>query len=127
MFIQNIKELSEKFLYFNDDIFVLRSLSPEQFFKDDTVYLTFKDRDLVIRNKRLTIHGYICKNSHDLVDTSEEVVCPTQGIQPLLKSKMIECYNKYKEQIFNSITPTRTVKNLNVYLYIFYIFYHCCV
>ena len=121
MFIQNISELSEKFLYFNDDIFVLRPLSPEQFFKDDVVYHNFKDRYSVIRNRKLSIHGYICKNSHDLVDSSEEVICPIHGIQPLLKSKMIECYNKCKEQIFNSITPTRTTKNLNIYLYVFYI------
>lgn len=121
MFIQNISDLSEKFLYFNDDIFVLRPLRPEQFFKDDIIYHNFKDRYAVIRNRKLSIHGYICKNSHDLVDSSEEVICPIHGIQPLLKSKMIDCYQKYQEAIYNSITPTRTTQNFNIYLYVFYI------
>lgn len=43
MFIQNIKELSEHFLYFNDDLFVLKHQTIDKFFDINTnsVYQSF--------------------------------------------------------------------------------------
>ena len=114
MFLGNIKELNEKFLYFNDDMYILRKLQPESFFIGNKAYLNFEEG--FPTGKPYSNH---CINGYNLIfDEGSKI--PQHSVKPLFKSKVIECYNLYKNEIYNSITKLRTEKNFNVYLFCYY-------
>ena len=115
MFLQNIPGLSEHFLYFNDDMYVLRNLSPEDFFKGNLVCQTF------ITGNETNMCGDINQNGFKLIYNNEFKFKPDHGVRALLLSKCKECYNKYKKEIISSITKTRCKKNMNVYIYSYYL------
>ena len=116
MFLGNIKDLNEKFLYFNDDMYVLRALQPSDFFDEGKVHQNFYAYYPSFSNP----YGFHCKNGYTLLfDEGEKT--PIHSVQPLLKSKVIECFNLYKKEIYNSISPLRTHNNMNVYLYTYYL------
>lgn len=115
MFLQNIPGLSEHFLYFNDDVFVIKPLLKTQFFIEDKVCQSFTDRFPI------GIYGNHVKNGCRLIFGNDIVISMNHSIKTLLKSKCIECFNIYKNEILNSISKTRTEFNFNVYLFSFYL------
>lgn len=115
MFLPQIEGLSNKFIYFNDDIFVLNKLIPEHFFKENKVLQNFNAREVY------GIFGYHVKNSYKLVFDDDSLLIPEHGIKPLFKDKCLECYSKYKTDILKSITTLRAISNMNVYLYSYYL------
>ena len=115
MFLGNIKELNEKFLYFNDDMYAIKELNPSDFFKDNKICQNFYDHFPASEPYRNH-----CINSYNLLFNDGEKT-PIHSVQPLLKSKVIECFEKYKKNIYDSITKLRTDKNMNVYLYTYYL------
>lgn len=117
MFIQNIKELSEHFLYFNDDLFVLKHQTIDRFFDIDTngVYQSFYS-DIPIG-----LWGAHTKNSYKLIFTDENYLAMSHSIKVLLKSKMQDCFTLYKDKIYASISQIRNNYNFNIYLYSYYL------
>jgi len=119
MFLWKIEDLSEKFIYANDDFYVVRKTSENDFFKEDTVYRKF----IKILNKpNLCMYLTHCLNCYCMINDlkKEEVIHYNSFkhcMRPYLKSKMIECYNKYEKEILESITPFRNRKNFNIYLF----------
>ena len=116
MFLGNIKELGEQFLYFNDDMYVLRGLEPSDFFDNNKIRQKFLNHYPSFSDP----YGFHCRNGYSLLFNEGEKT-PVHSVQPLLKSKVIECFNLYKKEIYNSISTLRTSKNMNVYLYTYYL------
>lgn len=115
MFLGNIKELSEQFLYFNDDMYVLRELTPSDFFEEGKVLINFKNKF------PLSFWGNHVKNSYKLIFNDDNELTPWHNVQPLLKSQVNQCFTDFKNQIYESITKLRTTKNMNIYLYTYYL------
>lgn len=116
MFLGNIKGLSEQFLYFNDDIYVLRELKISDFFIGDKV------RQHFIKHFPLSEpYKWHCINGYNLIFNDEGTATPEHSVKPMLKSKVLECFNLYKKEIYDSITTLRTSKNMNGYLYCYYL------
>ena len=118
MFIQNIEELSEHILYFNDDIFVKSYLDKSDFFGQNNVYQhylyeKFPESDNAFYSNM--------KNGYKLIFNDENHCGQEHTIKALLKSKMIECFDKYKSEITQSITKFRDKKNFNIYLFGYYL------
>ena len=116
MFLWNIPGLSEKFIYTNDDIFALKPLTQEHFFKDDKVLFNY-----LVENKKPEHDWYcMCQNNHDLVYETNKAI-PYYRLdhefRPYLKSRMVEFYNAHEEAIRNSITRFRDKKNLTVFMF----------
>jgi len=116
MFLGNIKELGEQFLYFNDDIYILRELKISDFFVENKVRQHFLK--YFSSSEPFKWH---CINGYNLIFNDEGAMTPEHSVKPLLKSKVIECFNLYKQEIYNSISTLRTNKNMNVYLYTYYL------
>lgn len=120
MFLWKIEDLSEKFLYANDDFFVVKSVHENDFFRENKVC-----RQIITtynRGDKLGMYGNHCLNCYCLVnnldrDKIQHYSSFKHCMRPYLKSKMIECYNKYEKEILNSISAFRERKNFNVYLY----------
>lgn len=115
MFLGNIKELSEQFLYFNDDMYVLRELAPSDFFEEGKVLINFTNRF------PSGFWGNHVKNAYALIFNDANELTPWHNVQPLLKSQVNQCFTKFKKQIYESITKLRTTKNMNIYLYTYYL------
>lgn len=116
MFLGNIKGLSEQFLYFNDDLYILRELKISDFFIENKVRQCF-----VACFPSSEPYKWHCINGYNLIFNDEGAATPGHSVKPLLKSRVLECFNLYKKEIYNSITTLRTSKNINGYLYCYYL------
>ncbi len=120
MFLQNIPELSEYFIYANDDIYALKGLSVDNFFSNNKCVFNYLwDSDISKNDWRK-----MCQNNYDLIYGTNKAIPYARldhEFRPYIKSKMQECYKTYKNQIEKSISAFREPKNLTVYLYSLYL------
>lgn len=127
MFLWNIKELGEQFIYFNDDVFIIRPITQDLFFKDGKVRnntkMTF-DLNNMFGYHRVNTYALIYNANKEEIFSSGKVVSVSHGARPYLKSEMINCFNQHKDDILNSISKFREEKNLNVFLFDHYIIKH---
>lgn len=121
MFIQNIPDLSEYYIYTNDDVFAYNMMTPELFFKEDKV----KNITRGIRDKK-SMYSQQCINAYCLAydkdkDTviNEMSVIPalSHRMRPYIKSVVQKAFDVNKEKILSSITSFRDYKNINVYYF----------
>jgi len=115
MFLHNIPNLSEKFIYFNDDIFVLNHLNSSDIFSGDKVLFNYSEKeklsDLLYSKHIINANNLIFKN----VVTYKYY---EHAFRPFLKSEMSECFNRNKIDILNSISTFRQEKNINCYVWL---------
>ena len=123
MHLQNIEDLDEEYLYFNDDIFPLIACKPTDFFRNGKG---------VIRMSHHLFHfdmfKQICHNSNRVarkalgLKPSVLFLRPQHVCTPMLRSEVQEVYNIAKDEILSSMTTTRSSKNINQYLFLNYMF-----
>ena len=123
-FLYNIPDLSEYFIYFNDDIFPINPMKSSDFFSDRKPHLKFREHEIddigIFCNQR--------RNSLDAVtqilDLSKypegEILVPEHSAFPILKSCAHKVGEACKEIIENSISNLRESKNINQYIYHYY-------
>lgn len=124
-FLYNIRGLSDKLLYFNDDMFPVGPLTYEDFFVDNKPNLKFKPRECKIRGH---IYHSQCRHSADLITNMlalpalpyNTIVTPQHICTPMLRSTLqivgAECQN----DILNTISKLRESRNINQYIYPLY-------
>lgn len=116
MFLPFIPNLGEEFLYANDDMFVIKPLSKELFFKEGKVRNASHSLYCVD-----SMYGNHVRNTFNLVyNTNNQSPCVPgfdHCTRPYFKSELMKCYSKFEQQIKVSISRFREPKNLNVYLY----------
>lgn len=124
MNLHKIEGLDEEFLYFNDDMFPIREMKAEMFFKDGKGIIGF--------TKHLFCSGMykkICKNSDNLAKMALKMakgfgfVRPQHICSPMLKSECKELEGKVASEIAKSYTITRTADNYTQYLFLDYMYY----
>lgn len=117
MFLWNIPELSEKFIYANDDFFSLTPLSITDFFDNNHVKQNFKsDKDILTKTNSMFAHH--CFNCFNLIFTNDDTfIRADHEFKPYLKSVMKECFYNNKEKILQSISRFRDNKNINCFVY----------
>ena len=129
MYLWNIPDLSEYFLYMNDDIIFNSKVKPELYFNENK-----KPRIGIVKNKinnaELLNAAYLTTfmNSAKLASYGTDVnpfnygyiYTTVHSINPYTKSILKHIYDMYTRQIENSITKFREEKNFNQYLYALY-------
>ena len=119
LFLHNIPGLSERFVYANDDFFVVDKITVNQLFNGDTALTKIKTA-----SGKTTMYDHHCINCYSLIFND---VAPVKYLtfehtfRPYFKSSIIECFNLYQKNILNSITRFRDYKNYNCYLYLEYL------
>lgn len=124
MFLHNIQELSEQFLYFNDDIFPVHACKETDFFSDGKVRVNYMmctyDED------NATIFQKNVMNSTSLFYKKNEIlyngIKPEHSVLPMLKSACKDTFESNNDRILNSLTRTRHSKNINAYAPLIYLF-----
>ena len=124
MFIHNIKDLSEYFIYGNDDTIFTSPIMESDFFdmKNDKLIFGVKYRrfnfkwtgDMLRKSDyillRNSFNGYIYSFQHTYL--------------PHKKSIMIEVFNKYKKKILSTVTPFRTQSEHNQWIFSQYAYFN---
>jgi hypothetical protein len=122
--MHNIKDLDEYYVYFNDDVFPLMKCEPTDFFVDGKGLLGMS-RHLLSPN----MFKKICRNS-DVVarralgmKSSLFFLRPQHVCTPMIKSECEEFYRSVEGEILESITRTRTEKNISQYAFLNYMYF----
>lgn len=121
---QNIPELDEQYLYFNDDMFPIDKCEPTDFFRDGKAVIGVSKHIF-----KFGMYKKICKNSDSLarkalgMKSSFMFLRPQHICIPMIKSQVTEVYNKIKDDILNTLSTTRESKNVTQYLFFDYIYY----
>lgn len=127
-FLSNIKGLSEKFIYFNDDIFPIDDMVASDFFVDEKPLLQFKEHNNLELQDAFSLE---CRSSINAVTTmlnlpdydENELIVTEHSAMPMLKSSVKNVAKSLKDVLEKSISQTRTPQNINQYIYHYYQFF----
>lgn len=127
MFLGKIKGLSEYFIYGNDDMFFIDYCNYDNFFNKGKTVLSMNN----ITNDN-SIYNNQCKNSFKLtlnefnfeyfkhIKMSKYIKILTHQPHPIRKSIYNHIINLYNDEIYNSISKLREIKNFNQYIFCYY-------
>ena len=105
--IVNIPNLSEFFLYANDDCFFLKEVSPQFFFDKDNYPICRYEIKLITHIGKST-YAHSLLNAKDLIKKEyrkDYKRIPHHNTDAYRKSDIIDCYNKYKEAAMFMLQP----------------------
>ena len=121
--LHRIEGLDEEFLYFNDDIFPMMRCEATDFFLDG--------KGIIGMNCHLfapDMFKRICRNSDRAARKALGRRAPLWFLRPqhicapMLRSESQHVYQRLKDDILNSLTATRTERNITQYLFTNYLF-----
>jgi len=124
MFLWNIKGLSEKFIYANDDMLPTGELKPSDFFKGDKIKIAWREDEF---DPCSTVYAYQCYNNCLALSKkmnykypSNKMIRPVHSFTPMIKSHCESAYYLIKEYINPHIRAFRTEYQYNQYIYPIY-------
>lgn len=124
MFLWNISSLSERFIYFNDDMIPIREMSEIEFFNFGKPCIKFrknesmKGRQIVEILNNCNIMASALFNKFPI-----STLTPLHTATPYLKSIYRQAYFSFEDEIKNRITKVRSNKNISQYFFSNYLFY----
>lgn len=125
MFLTNIPDLAEHFIYSNDDMFPIKALHKEDFFSEDKIKIAFKTVDygnnMNEQFRRVCFNCYIhvCEITNHIFD-GRTFYRPMHGFTPMIKSHCQECLDQLGPKIFPYVSAFRTAAQHNQYIYPLY-------
>ena len=123
MFIRNIPDLAEHFIYTNDDIFFIHPCTPEDFFIQGFPKLFYRK---VAYSDTQNLFRHQCKASLDIVTKDFKVKCTgfiwknSHSVSPMLKSTLDRVWELHGEELGERISKFRKPYNINQYVYSYY-------
>jgi hypothetical protein len=123
MFLHNISDLSNEFIYFNDDTFVIGPVKETDFFVNGKPVL---NPHLITMSPFDTFRVFQenCVNSTKLIRDKFVSTYPSNIyirqehiMRPMLKSTYKRVWDKCRTEILKSLTRTRHNRNCNAYLF----------
>ncbi len=124
LFLHRIPTLSERFIYFNDDMFPVAPLSESTFFQEDKIVMGF--------SKHLLPWGLYKQQTRQSAKMACKLIgkrlgClfirPQHICTPMLRSVNEKVYNALQDDLGPHITMLRRKDNTNQYLYPDYLYY----
>ena len=121
MFLWNIKELGEYFIYANDDMLPCKALSETDFYKNGSIKMNF-----ILNNIRecKSEFRFQCKNSYqhicnalNLKYPQDMYIRPEHTMTPMIKSHCKEVFDLLENVIKRHIWAFRTMYQHNQYIY----------
>ena len=127
-FLYNIEGLSEKFIYFNDNMFLINPTTLEDFFLNGVPRMQFIFRD---KYNHHSIFRVQCRNSLDMITDAlhlerypkEKLFLSNHSVATLLKSTLDSVKELCEDKILRTVTPTRSPCNVHKHIYEYYQFY----
>ena len=131
MFLYRIPGLSERFLYFNDDMFPVRECTEDDFFPGGRPAIGYTPTLLALipfkRHVRCADSAARAA-SKGLVPHRRRLpkpffLRPQHTVSPMLKSVCEEVWNRIGDRIRATISPVRTEESISQYLFLNYMYY----
>ena len=121
LFLHKIPGLSERFLYFNDDMFPVRDAVEADFFPEGRPAMGFS-RHLWAGNlyKRQTRNADRMARAALGLWPGLFFLRPQHTCSPMLRSVSEEAFRCLEPQLLATLTPLRDARNVNQYLYLDY-------
>lgn len=124
MFLWNIKGLSEKFIYANDDMLPTGALKPSDFFYGNKIKIGWRE-DTWTQNSN--VYGYQCHNCNVALSNrlginspKDKVLKPLHSFTPMIRSHCKDSFFLIKDYIVPHIRAFRTQYQFNQYIYPLY-------
>ena len=122
MFLWNIKDLGEYFIYANDDMLPMKPLKPSDFFTEDNhIKIEWWNEDI---REVYNLFRRQCYNSycHTLIRLNKrfeknKFIRPAHSFTPMIKSHCKQAYNLLEDLITKHIRAFRTEYQYNQYIY----------
>ncbi|MBR4756443.1 MAG: hypothetical protein IK076_05825, partial [Bacteroidales bacterium] len=124
MFLHRIPGLDERFVYFNDDIFPMTDCQEDYLFPGGLPRVGFTKHHFAFNSymKQTRRSDSLARKALGM----EEVrgfIRPQHICFPMLRSGCEALFEDASEQIIGSLSPLRTEKNFNFYLYLDYMYH----
>lgn len=124
MFLWNIKGLSEKFIYANDDMLPTGPLKQSDFFCGDKIKIGWREDDFFAR---CNVYGYQCHNCCVALSSrlrvnypKDKILKPLHSFTPMIRSHCKDAFFLIKDFIVPHIRAFRTIYQYNQYIYPLY-------
>ena len=124
MFLWNIPNLSEHFIYANDDMLPTGKLKPTDFFENDKIKISWRE-DIV--KGMLAVYWQQCHNGQLAITSrlkanwqDDLLLRPLHSFTPMIKSHCVESFELIKDLIIPHIRVFRTPYQFNQYIYPLY-------
>lgn len=122
MFLHNIPDLAEEFIYFNDDTFVINKVSQYDFFRGTQPVLSPKIKDIppepnLFEQQCINSTNEVLKKLKKEKSYSGKYFVQEHICRPYLKRTFSIIWSRCREDIIYSLTRTRNRKNFNCYLF----------
>lgn len=124
MFLHRIPGLSERFLYFNDDMFPVSPCNENDFYVDGKATIGFA-RNIFANNNFRKLVRKSDMLARKALGMRESIWFhrPQHTCSPMLRSECENLYAAMETEIMASLSPLRELKNYNQYIYLDYLFY----
>ncbi len=127
-FLYNIKDLTEKFIYLNDDMFAISSCTVEDFFTGDKPNIKFVTNEKY--NSEATFRCQ-CRSGMNMVGDALNkprykegyLIRPYHITSAMTKESLIKVKDLCEDKILSTISKLREPKNVNQYIYSYYQYY----
>lgn len=126
MFLWNIPNISEKFIYANDDMLPTDKLEPKDFFEEDKIKIKWREETFY---QNSSMYAYQCKNNCVSIckklgiKWNGNMLRPVHSFTPIIKSHAKESFKLLQDLIINHIKAFRTQYQHNQYIYPLYEYY----
>lgn len=124
MFLWNIPNLGEHFIYANDDMLPCKPMKPSDFFYDDKIRIAWRDDEF---DECMGVYACQCKNCCNSLSAKlgikldrDRMIRPVHSYTPMIRSHCKEAFNLIKSEITKHIYAFRTSKQHNQYIYPLY-------
>lgn len=122
MFLWNIPNLSEHFIYANDDMLPTKEMKPNDFFENDKIKIKWRESLFEGTND----YSYQCKNNCVSlyktfgIEYNGTIIRPVHSYTPMIKSHCKESFDLIAGDIVPHIKAFRTKFQYNQYIYPIY-------
>lgn len=124
MFLWNIPNLGEHFIYANDDMLPCKPMKPSDFFYGDKIRIEWREDEF---DEAMNVYAYQCKNCCNSLSyklgvklEKDKMIRPVHSYTPMIRSHCKEAFNLIKSEITKHIYAFRTSKQHNQYIYPLY-------
>lgn len=124
-FFWNIPNLSDKVIYFNDDMFPTAPMSEEDFFTDDKPHIKFSTLEL---SSKSNLYQRQCRSGMDMITTAlnipewkkGQIIRPYHITTAFTKEGLDAIRESCGELIPKTVSTIRTQTNVNQYIYAYW-------
>lgn len=129
IFLHRIEGLAEQFVYFNDDIFPVRPMNPNQFFDNNKIIVHYARHCLALNKYKKRVRSadrfarLAAERKGYHINNCPIFIRPQHTCTPMLREESEQMFATIETELLGNISVLRTSSNPNQYVYTDYLYY----